>query len=404
MNSNKIAVGEFCSSCGSANCEQIFSLEQVPVNCGTLYNSVDKARNATRGEIDLSACRDCGLVFNRKYDVDLIEFGDQYEVSLGESQVFKDFQLNIARRLSENFSLKNKNVLEIGCGNGEFLELLCRVAGCDGEGIDPTAKRDGVNLGDNKISFQKAKFTPESRCKPFDFACCLSMFEDVPNISEFLCDLRNRIGDRPVGMYFEIFNGMRPFEFGEVWSIHYEQCNYFSMESFQNAFRANGFSVVNSGLCYQGDQYLFAELRPSPDDKTNGTLRSKPPVSEPKSTCSSDRVSQFQNFRNKFDNRKAFWNKRLDLTPTGKTFFWGAGGKAITFLNSVSASTKIEFVVDINPKRQGKYIPGTGQKIISPKDLIELKPENIIISNAIYRDEIRQMLSELGLNCSVDVA
>lgn len=60
--------------------------------------------------------------------------------------------------------------------------------------------------------------------------------------------------------------------------------------------------------------------------------------------------------------------------------------------------------MDINPKRQGKYIPGTGQKIISPKDLIELKPENIIISNAIYRDEIRQMLSELGLNCSVDVA
>ena len=83
---------------------------------------------------------------------------------------------------------------------------------------------------------------------------------------------------------------------------------------------------------------------------------------------------------------------------------WGAGGKGISFLNQLPTSDAIPYVVDINPDKKGTYIPGSAQEIVTPEFLAEFKPETIVLMNALYQDEIRQQVEELGLDCEFLVA
>ena len=64
---------------------------------------------------------------------------------------------------------------------------------------------------------------------------------------------------------------------------------------------------------------------------------------------------------------------------------------------------EIQFVVDINPNRQGAFIPGTAQEIIAPERLLDIQPQLIILTNPIYEQEIRQQVAEMNLDCQFDI-
>jgi hypothetical protein len=61
----------------------------------------------------------------------------------------------------------------------------------------------------------------------------------------------------------------------------------------------------------------------------------------------------------------------------------------------------IEHVVDINPHRQGRHMPGTGQLIVAPAFLAEHEPDCVIVMNPVYVDEIGEDLARLGLDPEV---
>ena len=76
-------------------------------------------------------------------------------------------------------------------------------------------------------------------------------------------------------------------------------------------------------------------------------------------------------------------------TPGGRSpVIWGSGSKCVAFLTTLGIDSEIECVVDINPRRHGKYIAGVGKRIVPPEHLKEFKPETIIVMNPIYKDEI----------------
>jgi hypothetical protein len=61
-------------------------------------------------------------------------------------------------------------------------------------------------------------------------------------------------------------------------------------------------------------------------------------------------------------------------------------------------------IVDINPKKHGKFVAGAGQPIIKPEQLRDTAPSTVVIMNPAYQEEIRAHLSELGLYPEVLVA
>jgi hypothetical protein len=64
----------------------------------------------------------------------------------------------------------------------------------------------------------------------------------------------------------------------------------------------------------------------------------------------------------------------------------------------------ISHVVDINPRKSGRFVPGTGQEIVALSTLRELHPDVVILINAIYRNEIASDIAGLGLNPELLVA
>lgn len=107
-------------------------------------------------------------------------------------------------------------------------------------------------------------------------------------------------------------------------------------------------------------------------------------------------VSRFpRNFQNKLD----LWREQLDgLNRKGRrAVVWGAGSKGVSFLNMLPRKIGIEYLVDINPRKLGKFIPGSGQKIIPPEFLRSYRPDVVIVMNPNYRDEIAGMAREQDL-------
>jgi len=61
-------------------------------------------------------------------------------------------------------------------------------------------------------------------------------------------------------------------------------------------------------------------------------------------------------------------------------------------------------VVDVNPRRQGHFMPVTGQPIVAPTALPAIDPQVIVITNELYRDEITRQARALGLRSEILVA
>ena len=74
----------------------------------------------------------------------------------------------------------------------------------------------------------------------------------------------------------------------------------------------------------------------------------------------------------------------------------------MAFLTTLHAGEEIGGVVDINPHRQGWHMPGTGHKIVPPEFLRTYRPDNVIVMNPLYKEEIRRDLEAMGLSPEIE--
>jgi hypothetical protein len=97
------------------------------------------------------------------------------------------------------------------------------------------------------------------------------------------------------------------------------------------------------------------------------------------------------------------WRERLEqLQRRGRRVAaWGSGTKGTMFLNALQDAGQVECIVDINPRKQGMYVPGAGQPIVAPQCLRTLRPDVVIVMNPIYAEEIGRMLAEMQLPVEV---
>ncbi|MEM9748803.1 MAG: SAM-dependent methyltransferase, partial [Actinomycetota bacterium] len=97
--------------------------------------------------------------------------------------------------------------------------------------------------------------------------------------------------------------------------------------------------------------------------------------------------------------RVAEWRRRLQESHAAgrTTVLWGGGSKAVAFLTTLGVGDEIAAAVDINPRKHGTYLGGTGHQVIGPDDLVDLQPDEVIVMNPIYTDEIAADLRSRSL-------
>jgi hypothetical protein len=217
------------------------------------------------------------------------------------------------------------------------------------------------------------------------------VFEHIEDPLDFLKTVRRTIGgSQDTVVYFEVPNVRFILEQLSVWDVIFEHCNYFSRESLAAAFKRSGFEILRLDEAY-GGQFLSLEARLSREPQDEGLRDNGPDVS--------GLGKGVDEFSGHVSARSAAWAGRLvDYASSGRrAVVWGGGAKTVSFLNMLPSESSISYVVDINPNKQGLFVPGSGQEIVAPEFLRVLSPEVVILMNRIYREEVRNQLGELGL-------
>ena len=227
--------------------EVFFEVESVPVFCNVLWNSCEEAVAAGRGPIQLAHCNQCDMIYNVAFEPKLLEYAPGYENSLHFSPCFQQYAEGIASQLVERYGLRDKDIIEIGCGQGDFLAMLQRCGNNHVLGFDPSyspGKSTAVSPGSEvKIICEVYGQTQERY--PADFICCRHVLEHISYPLRFLKSVRETIGDhKNCIVYFEVPNALYTLKGMGVWDIIYEHCSYFTPQSLANLFVRTGFEPI----------------------------------------------------------------------------------------------------------------------------------------------------------------
>jgi len=382
-----------CPSCGAARTQLFYKVENVPTNSCILFATREEALGCLRGEVALHFCSDCGFIFNASFDQFLTEYSGRYEETQGFSPTFSRFHRNLAAELIERHGLRGREVMEIGCGKGEFLVLLSQLGENTGVGVDPGAlpeRLEGVE-GAERVTLIPEYFRPDHCASEPDFLCCKMTLEHIPDTASFISTIRAGLTeDKGTVVFFQVPETYRILQHCAFEDIYHEHCSYFTETSLRRLFEDCDFAVSRTAIEYD-DQYLTIEATASGKQESDD------------GSSLAELAQLVASFPERVVAHKAHWRDTVKAAAAqGKSVvLWGSGSKAVSFLTSLDLDEEVTCVTDINPNRHGHFMPGTGHPIVAPEELAEIKPGLIVIMNRIYKDEIEDYVSSLGISCEV---
>jgi len=330
----------------------------VPVMQNRVYASQDEALRCPVAPLELVWDPRSGLVYNARFDAELLEYGEQYNNEQALSAVFREHLQSVLRIVTTHLRGK-RGVVEVGCGKGTFLRLL-RENGIDATGCDPAYEGDEPYI-------QKRRFARDADLQA-DLVILRHVLEHIPDPYRFIREIAAANGDRGL-IYIEVPDLNWIVDRRAFYDFFYEHCNYFTAASLGAAFR----SIVASGTFF-GSQYLWVVA-----DLAHVEL-------EPSAECTRPNLSRVQN---------ALTYLASSIHPFRRRFVWGAGGKGTTLAYLLRRTpSPIDYLIDINPRKQGCFSPVAGTPIVSPQTAESLLgPGNVVlIMNPNYSDEIKTVL------------
>jgi hypothetical protein len=384
---------DLCPNCGALGVEHFYEARGVPVHSVLLFSTRDEAIGYRKGDIALGLCPACGFITNTAFDPAVHEYSAKYEETQGFSETFTKFHRHLAQSLVEQFQLKNKTVVEIGCGKGEFLTMLCEFGNNKGIGFDPAyIPERNTSPAKDRIQFIRDLYSEKYREYKGDFVCCKMTLEHIPDTLAFMQTVRQSVGDNPATtVFFQIPEMRRILKEQAFWDIYYEHCSYFTKGSLGRLFRKAGFDVLKLWTDYD-DQYLMIESRPSIGGRSTAPL--------PEEDDLQVLGKETREFRLGIEKFLHGWRDRMDAMQREKrrVVIWGAGSKGVAFLTKLNITAEVGYAIDINPFKDGTFMAGTGHAIKLPTFLKEYRPDDVIVMNPIYMDEVRSALTGLGLS------
>lgn len=369
-----------CPCCSGVNVRQIFETAAMPVNSCIITKSADVARAFPRAPIALWACATCHFLWNASFDAAYVDYGADYEATQIHSPYFRNYLSGLARDWMAEHQGTDCSVLEVGCGQGEFLQVLGDCSNATLMGYDPAFRGDAPD----GIRIEALKL-PDQPDRQYDLVINRMTLEHVTDPVAFLRQMR--AWTKPNGaLISQVPNAGRTLRDGLVCDLFYEHVNYFTETSLGAALKSAGLGHVAMHTGYDG-QHLTAIAR----------IGGNAGIDLPDPPDSPDLLG---------DNLHAFagqWDRVLNaqLALGRKNWIWGTGSRATTFLSLLGTPDLITGAIDINPNRTGSYILGTGCETFLPRYLSGGNPVCVIAMNSIYEAEIRSTLDDLNVDATL---
>ncbi|OHB73251.1 MAG: hypothetical protein A2Z25_19435 [Planctomycetes bacterium RBG_16_55_9] len=381
-----------CPVCDSIEILPFLHRADVPVHQNMLFRRQTDAVAARRGRLELAVCCRCGFVFNQAFDQTQMAYSADYDNTQTCSPCFASYVDKLVAHLLSEARLRNKRIIEVGCGKGYFLQKLVEDerTGNTGYGFDPSYVGPEVQR-DGRLIVRNCFFTSEEADTPADAIVCRHVIEHLPDPIALLELMR-----RPLSRTAEPLVVLETpcvewiLRNQVIWDFYYEHCSYFAADSLATAVQRVGFKPQTVRHVF-GEQYLWLEATIG----TSPRLQRSTPPEEIVSLCKTFAATEKTYIQK--------WRTKLrEVARAGPVALWGGGAKGVTLANLADPDRKLFVcVVDLNRRKQGCFLPGTGHPIIDYRDLRSFQVKNVVQMNPNYATENLELLHKAGLKVTL---
>jgi hypothetical protein len=344
----------------------LYQVRELPVFQNRMYDTEDEAKACPKGDVQLVQNLDTGLIYNEAFCPELMRYDVNYQNEQALSAIFQDHLKFVTSIIEDHIG--KKDLIEVGCGKGFFLERLLE-KGFQVRGFDPTYEGSNKNI-------ERKYFTSNVGIKG-EGIILRHVLEHIQNPIDFLFQLKESNGGKGK-VYIEVpcFDWICQ---NRAWfDIFYEHVNYFRLSDFHRIFG----NVLKSDRFFGGQYiYVVAELDSLQVPKING-----------------DKINFPSDFLDKLKKQKFYKGNQ-------KIAIWGGASKGVIFSLLMSRlGHLVDVVVDINPAKQGKYLPATGLLVSPPTRIFDILPcgSQLFVMNSNYMEEIKQMSNNLYQYIGID--
>lgn len=354
-----------CPICASKNATEVYFSENEQLARYGFEDIKEKIQNNSDLLLNIYHCLDCHFQWNSDFDINKINYSSDKIIEAGHfSPSYLQHQKKSAHKLNDLIAYELTTVVEIGAGAGIFLDKIkakSKIA------IEPSKEAMLIPSG---ITIHNEYFNPDIHNTPADLVIMRQVLEHIPQPLSFMQKLAESFGGlNKFHIYIEVPNSMQTINHGRFYDYYYEHCNYFTPNSIFEMAKKLGMTLEYMGS--QMNNEIISALLTSNHFEHDQIINSF-------------KITE-QNIKNFILN-----NKRK------KIICWGASGNGTIILNRLLNNAKeVISVVDSDINKQGKYIPGTGHKIISPEDAINIEPDVVLIFSQLHKVEIQMQCRKL---------
>lgn len=378
-----------CRSCGSSRIETFLNLGNLPQSDG-FTRSRDDAINASRFPLDVAFCRDCALVQIRHTVPPELLFGEEYVyLSSVTGTVLRNAEESVAARIREERLGPGSLVVELASNDGYLLQYY-RDAGVPVLGIDPApapveaARAKGIETLQAFFGRDLASELANSG-RQADVIHANNVVAHVSDTNGFVAGIALLLRDSGVAVIeFPYVRDL--IDHGEFDTIYHEHLCYFSVTAAQTLFARHGLNLtrVERLPIHGGSLRLFFRKRGIADDTVAEILEDERRLD----------IGAFA-YYSKFAAQVKATKEKLSgllckLKDEGhRIAAYGAAAKGTILLNYVGIDASlIDFVVDRNEQKQGRWVPGVALPIFPAERIAEVQPDCLLILPWNHKEEI----------------
>ncbi len=309
--------------------------------------------------LDVHQCDYCGLI---QLAGDPVIYGEGETSATAFSSAMRDHRTQQVQSFVDQFGLRGKKVIDIGCGDGHLVKILAD-AGAEAAGIEPSNKARAIGERTGlKIIEGFSTASEEIEGSPYDGFTSIHSLEHAPDPNDYLRGVFRALRPGAAGMV-EVPSVEQAIERSRFYDFLADHLSYFSAETLRFALEKNGFDVVNVERNWSGE-HLVALVKKRQATDFDGLRQYVAQLPE-----------DFQDFL------------KAQKKQGHRVALWGASHHAITML-AMLETNGVEYVIDSADYKQGRFTPVSHLPIVSP-DRLQSEPVDLVIVFAPrYNDEI----------------
>jgi hypothetical protein len=374
--------GSICRSCGASLELSVVDLGNSPL-CES-YVSLERLDYAESFyPLHVRICSECWLA-QLPAVVARTEIFDDYAYFSAYSDSWVEHAANYTRMIVARAGLTTTSlVVEVASNDGYLLQHFVPL-GIPVLGVEPAAnvaaaaEERGVTTVVDYFGVELAEKLVDAN-GPADLVIGNNVLAQVPDLNDFVEGARILLAQDGVAT-FEFPHLARLLDGLQYDTIYHEHFSYFSMFSIRAAMAAHGLAIfdVEELPTHGGSLRVYVKHASEVDDAGEAVAR----VIADEERGGMRKPERYTHFAEEVrESKRALLSLLVDLKRSGQQIVgYGAPGKGNTLLNYCGIRTDfLDYTVDRNPFKQGKFTPGTHIPIHPPTRIAETKPDVILV-------------------------